>query len=125
MTGFDRISQQPGIMGGQACVRGLRVTVSMIVGMIGAGVTIENLLKDYSYLERDDVMQSLQYAAWRTEEREIQLLGVWKRLAQDLTGSHGGWGGSLDDCFGSGSNGGKGLFAVREDPETVFAIDPM
>ncbi len=76
MIGFDRITQQPGIMGGQACVRGLRVTVSMIVGMIGAGVTIEDLLKDYPYLERDDVMQSLQYAAWRTEEREIQLLGA-------------------------------------------------
>ena len=50
-------------MGGQACVRGLRVTVSMIVGMIGAGVTFEDLLKDYPYLDRDDVMQSLQYAA--------------------------------------------------------------
>lgn len=76
MIGFDRITQLPGIMGGQACVRGLRVTVSMIVGMIGSGVTIDALLNDYPYLERDDVMQALQYAAWRTEEREITLLGA-------------------------------------------------
>lgn len=76
MTGFDRITQQPGVMGGQACVRGLRVTVSMIVGMIGTGVAIDELLHDYPYLEREDVMQSLQYAAWRTEEREITLIGV-------------------------------------------------
>jgi uncharacterized protein (DUF433 family) len=62
--GFDRITQEPGLMGGQACVRSLRVTVSMIVGMVGAGITINDLLNDYPYLEHDDVTQSLQYAAW-------------------------------------------------------------
>ena len=50
-------------MGGRACVRGLRVTVGMIVGQIGAGRAIDDLLVDYPYLERDDVMQALQYAA--------------------------------------------------------------
>jgi uncharacterized protein (DUF433 family) len=67
--GFDRITQDPGLMGGQACVRSLRVTVSMIVGMVGAGITINELLNDYPYLERDDVTQSLQYAAWCTRAR--------------------------------------------------------
>jgi uncharacterized protein (DUF433 family) len=63
MNGLDRITQHPELMGGQACVRGLRVTVSMIVGMIGSGATIDELLNDYPYLEREDVLQSLQYAA--------------------------------------------------------------
>jgi uncharacterized protein (DUF433 family) len=67
--GFDRITQDPGLMGGQACVRSLRVTVSMIVGMVGAGITINELLNDYPYLERDDVTQSLQYSAWCTRAR--------------------------------------------------------
>jgi uncharacterized protein (DUF433 family) len=65
MIGFDRVTQVPGTMGGQACVRGLRVTVAMIVGMIGSGVTIDSLLYDYPYLERADVTQALLYAASR------------------------------------------------------------
>jgi uncharacterized protein (DUF433 family) len=60
-------------MGGKACVRGMRVTVGMIVGQIGAGRSIEDLLIDYPYLEREDILQALRYAAWRMEEREIQL----------------------------------------------------
>jgi uncharacterized protein (DUF433 family) len=60
-------------MGGKACVRGLRVTVGMIVGQIGAGRSIDDLLADYPYLEREDVLQALRYAAWRMEEREIEL----------------------------------------------------
>jgi uncharacterized protein (DUF433 family) len=65
MTQFDRITQQPGVMGGKACVRGMRVTVGMIVGQIGAGRTIEDLLTDYPYLEREDILQALRYAAPR------------------------------------------------------------
>ena len=61
-TAFDRITQTPDIMGGKPCVRGTRVTVGMIVGEIGAGTSIEALLADYPYLERDDVMQALRYA---------------------------------------------------------------
>ena len=60
-------------MGGKACIRGMRVTVGMIVGQIGSGRSIEELLADYPYLEREDILQALRYAAWRAEEREIVL----------------------------------------------------
>jgi uncharacterized protein (DUF433 family) len=70
---LDRVTQQPEVMGGRACIRGMRVTVGMIVGMIGAGHSVEDVLADYPYLEREDVMQALRYAAWLAEEREIVL----------------------------------------------------
>ena len=73
---FDRITQRPEVMGGKACVRGMRVTVGMIVGQIGAGHTMDEILADYPYLEREDIMQALRYAAWRAEEREVQISGV-------------------------------------------------
>jgi uncharacterized protein (DUF433 family) len=73
MTELDRITQNPVVMGGKACIRGMRVTVGMIVGQIGAGHSIEQLLADYPYLEREDILQALRYAAWRMEEREIEL----------------------------------------------------
>ena len=73
---FDRITREPGIMGGKPCIRGMRVTVGMIVGQIGAGQTIETMLADYPYLEREDILQALRYAAWRVEEREVTLAGV-------------------------------------------------
>ena len=71
MAAFDRITQNPALMGGKACIRGMRVTVGMIVGQIGAGLTIEQLLADYPYLEREDIMQALRYAAWLAKEREV------------------------------------------------------
>jgi uncharacterized protein (DUF433 family) len=61
---FSRITSDPGIMGGKLCIRGMRLTVGRILSQIGAGETIEELLVDYPYLEREDVLQSLQYAAW-------------------------------------------------------------
>jgi uncharacterized protein (DUF433 family) len=73
MKQFDRITQEPGIMGGKACIRGMRVTVGAVVGQIGAGRTIEDLLKDYPYLDREDILQALRYAAWLAEEREAAL----------------------------------------------------
>ena len=73
MDTFERITQQPDVMGGKACIRGLRVTVGMLVGQIGAGRTIEELLAEYPYLQREDVMEALRYAAWRAEEREVTL----------------------------------------------------
>ena len=73
MTNLDRITQNPLIMGGKACIRGMRVTVGMIVGQLGADHTIEEILTDHPYLEREDILQALRYAAWRTEEREIEL----------------------------------------------------
>lgn len=76
MTHLDRITQQPEIMGGKACIRGLRVTVGMIVGQIGAGRALDELLTDYPYLQREDILQALQYAAWRAEEREVALAGA-------------------------------------------------
>jgi uncharacterized protein (DUF433 family) len=75
MERLDRITQEPGVMGGKACIRGMRVTVGMIVGQIGAGHSIEEILADYPYLEREDIMQALRYAAWRAEEREVLLTG--------------------------------------------------
>ena len=71
----DRITQRADVMGGKACIRDLRVSVGMIVGQIGAGLSIEALLADYPYLEREDVLQALRYAAWRSEEREVLLAG--------------------------------------------------
>jgi uncharacterized protein (DUF433 family) len=73
MAHFDRITQDPAVMGGKPCIRGMRVTVGMIVGQIGAGRSVDELLADYPYLEREDVLQALRYAAWRTQEREIEL----------------------------------------------------
>lgn len=74
MTQFDRITHNPRVMAGKPCIRGMRVTVGMIVGQLGAGVTIEELLEDYPYLEREDIMQALQYAAWRVGEREAEII---------------------------------------------------
>jgi len=75
MDTLDRITQNPAVMGGKPCIRGMRVTVGMIVGQIAAGTTIDALLAEYPYLEREDVMQALRYAAWRAEEREVPLAG--------------------------------------------------
>ncbi len=60
-------------MGGKACIRGKRVTVGMIVGQIVAGHTIEQVLADYPYLEREDILEALRYAAWLAEDREVVL----------------------------------------------------
>lgn len=73
MDGLDRITMTPEVMGGRACIRGMRVTVGMIVGQIAAGVPIDEILRDYPYLEREDITQALRYAAWRADEREIRL----------------------------------------------------
>jgi uncharacterized protein (DUF433 family) len=69
VTDFDRITQSPLVMGGRACVRGMRVTAGMIVGQIGAGHTVEDILIDYPYLEREDILQAVRYTAWRMKER--------------------------------------------------------
>ena len=70
---LTRITRDPQVMEGRACIRGMRVTVGMVVGQIGAGRTIENVLEDFPYLEREDVLEALQYAAWLSQEREIVL----------------------------------------------------
>ena len=73
MEHLTRITQDPAMMGGRACIRGMRVTVGMVVGQIGAGHSVDDVLADYPYLEREDILQALRYAAWRAEEREITL----------------------------------------------------
>ena len=70
MEQFSRISHNIEIMGGKACVKGTRVTVGMILAQIGEGRTIEEMLEDYPYLEREDIMQAVLYAAWAVEARE-------------------------------------------------------
>jgi uncharacterized protein (DUF433 family) len=86
MPPLDRITQQPDVMGGKACIRGMRVTVGMIVGQIGAGRSVEEVLADFPYLEREDVMQALRYAAWLAEEREL----FYGRSAQRARSGHHG-----------------------------------
>jgi uncharacterized protein (DUF433 family) len=76
MSDFMRITQNPAVMGGKPCIRGLRVTAGMIVGQIGAGRTVDELLVDYPYLEREDIPEALRYAAWRVQEREVELTGL-------------------------------------------------
>ena len=70
---FSRITIDPDIMGGKPCIRGMRVTVGMIVGQVGAGRSVDEILAEYPYLEREDVLQALRYAAWLAEEREVIL----------------------------------------------------
>ena len=65
---FDRITFEPHIMGGRACIRGMRIPVSVIVGQIAYGATREEVLRDYPDLERADVEQALTYSAWLTHE---------------------------------------------------------
>jgi uncharacterized protein (DUF433 family) len=73
MTHLDRITQDPRVMGGRPCIRGMRVTVGTVVRQVGAGHSIGEILADYPYLEREDVLQALRYAAWRSDDREIVL----------------------------------------------------
>ena len=73
MRAFDRITFDPAVMGGKACIRGMRVTVGTVVGLLAAGRSRAEILSAYPYLEREDIDQSLAYAAWRLEEREVPL----------------------------------------------------
>jgi uncharacterized protein (DUF433 family) len=69
MTKFDRITRDPRVMGGKPAIRGMRVTVGMVVGLTGKWRTVEQVLEDYPCLEREDVLQALRYAAWRAQDR--------------------------------------------------------
>lgn len=70
---FDRITRSVAVMGGKPCIRGMRVTVGMIVGLVAAGKTTAEILDAYPYLEAEDITQALGYAAWRVEEIEIPI----------------------------------------------------
>ena len=69
----QRITFDPDVMGGKACIRHMRVTAGMILGLLAAGRTHEEILRAYPYLEADDIRGVLDYAAWRAEERELPL----------------------------------------------------
>ncbi len=73
MKELDRITLDPAVMGGKPCIRGLRVTVGTIIGLLAAGRSRDEILKAYPYLEEEDIAQALAYAAWRVEEREVSL----------------------------------------------------
>jgi uncharacterized protein (DUF433 family) len=68
---FDRITFDTQIMGGRACIRGMRITVSVIVGQIAHGASFEEILEGYPDLEREDIQQAIEYAAWLTQEQVV------------------------------------------------------
>ena len=73
MPRFDRITLDPAMMGGKPCIRGQRVTVGMVLGLLAAHRSTQEILKAYPYLEAEDIDQCLAYAAWRMEERDLPL----------------------------------------------------
>jgi len=70
---FDRITFDSGVMGGKACIRGLRVTASTLVGLVAAGRSMPEILDAYPYIEEEDIRQALAFAAWRLEEIDIPI----------------------------------------------------
>lgn len=68
MLGLERITFDPKIMAGKACIRGMRVTVSLLVNLVANGMTTKEIIEDYPYLEKEDIQQALQYVAWLAEE---------------------------------------------------------
>lgn len=76
MKQLTRITLNPQVMGGKPCIRGLRVTVGMVVGLLASGHTSAEVLRLYPYLEEDDLSEALAYAAWRVEEIEVPLVAA-------------------------------------------------
>ena len=70
---IDRITFDPAVMGGKPCIRGMRVTVGMVLGLLASERSRDEILKAYPYLEDEDINQCLAYAAWRMEERDLPL----------------------------------------------------
>ncbi len=70
---FERITVDPAQMGGRPCIRGMRVSVAMVLGQLAAGQTIDQILADYPYLEREDVLAALEYATAMVDEREVPI----------------------------------------------------
>jgi uncharacterized protein (DUF433 family) len=73
MQYLDRITHDPAVMGGKPCIRGMRVTVGTIMGLLAFGQSEEQILQLYPYLDADDLRAALAYAAWRTQETELPL----------------------------------------------------
>lgn len=76
MTELDRITFDPEIMGGRACVRGMRVTVSLLLNMVAGGMSEDEIIDAYPYVEREDVRQAILYAAWLADESVHRLEAV-------------------------------------------------
>jgi len=70
---LERITIDPRVMGGKPCIRGIRITVGTITGLLAAGETVETVLELYPVLEREDIYAALAYASWRSEEQDISL----------------------------------------------------
>ena len=73
MPKLTRITRDPEVMGGKACIRGMRVTVGTLVGLVAAERTRDEILREYPCLEAEDIAEALSYAAWRAEEVEVPL----------------------------------------------------
>jgi len=71
MPQFNRITLDPEVMGGKPCIRGIRVTVGTILGLLASGHSEDEILKAYPYLEKEDIRAALTYATWRVEEQEV------------------------------------------------------
>ncbi len=87
MTNLSRISLDAAVMGGKPCIRGLRVTVGTILGLLASGHSEERILQAYPYLESEDIREALSYAMWRVEEREVPLA---RNAASSPWGERGG-----------------------------------
>ena len=68
MLGFDRITSDPNILGGKACIRGMRISVSLVINLVANRMTVEEILDEYPDLEAEDIQQALRYAAWAAED---------------------------------------------------------
>jgi len=76
MEDLKRITFDPNVMGGKPCIRGMRVTVGTIVGLVASGYSSADILEAYPYLEAEDVREALAYAAWRIEEVELPMVSA-------------------------------------------------
>lgn len=76
MIGFKRITFNPNVMGGQACIRGMRIPVSLIVNLVANGMTTEDIIKEYPDIEPEDIKESLEYASWLTKEELHPAIGI-------------------------------------------------
>ena len=76
MLGLERITFDPNVMGGRPCIRGMRVTVSLVLNLVASGMSTEEITEAYPYLEPEDIGQALRYAAWLAEESVLPLEGV-------------------------------------------------
>lgn len=75
IAGLDRITFDPHIMSGQACIRGMRISVSLILNLVANGMAPSEIVKAYPYLEPEDIAQALRYASWLAEERVYEVVG--------------------------------------------------